>query len=96
MNSNADGRISWERDNSCTSDSDEEVECWKNRLHEVTTLNCNMMIRSLRCVMTEAKELPTYDGVTAVDEFLDNFESAVPEQQRYGALEWALRATPSR
>ena len=43
-------------------------------------LNCNMMVRSLRYVKTEARELPTYDGVTTVDEFLDKFESAVPEQ----------------
>lgn len=37
-----------------------------------------MVIRSLHCVMTEARELQTYDGVTAVDEFLDKFESTIP------------------
>jgi len=47
VNLTTDGRISWERDNSCTSDLDEEVEQWQNWLHEVTTLNFNMMIRSL-------------------------------------------------
>ena len=80
VNPTANGRISWERDSSCTSDLDEEVECWQNMLHELTMLNCNMMIRSLHCVMTEARELPTYDGVTSVDEFLEKFESAVLEQ----------------
>ena len=79
MNPTADGRISWECDSSSTSDSNEEVECWQNWLHEVTTLNCNMMIISLHCVMTEARELPTYDGVTVVDDFLDKFESVVQE-----------------
>jgi len=29
--------------------------------------------------MTEARELPTYDGVTVVDDFLDKFESVVQE-----------------
>ena len=96
VNSIADGRISWERDSSCTSDSDEEVERWQNQLHEVTTLNCNMMIRSLHCVTTEARELPTYDGVTAVDEFLNKFESAVPEQKWFDVLKWVLSATPAR
>lgn len=70
MNPTVDGRISWERNSSCTLDLEEEVEHWQNWLHEVTTLNCNMMIRSLRYVTTKARELPTYDGVTAVDEFL--------------------------
>lgn len=89
----ANGRISWERDSSCTSDSDEEVERWQNQLHEVIMLNCNMMIRSLHCVTIEERELPTYDGVTVVDEFLDKFESVIPEQKRFNALKWALRAT---
>lgn len=44
MNPTTDGRLSWDHDSSCTSDSDEEVERWKNRLHEVTTLNCNRMV----------------------------------------------------
>lgn len=64
---------------SCTSDSDKEKEHWQNWLHKVTTLNCNMMIRSLWCVTTEARELPTYDGEIGVDEFLDKFERAVSE-----------------
>jgi len=54
MNLTADGRISWERENSCTSDLDDEVEHWQKRLHEVMTLICNIMIRSLRCVIIEA------------------------------------------
>jgi len=45
---------------------------------------------------TKARELPTYDGVTTVDEFLEKFESTVPEQQQYGAIEWVLCATPVR
>jgi len=62
VNPTTDGRILWERDSSCTSDLDEEVERWQNQLHQEKTLNCNMMIRSLHCVMIEARELPTYDG----------------------------------
>jgi len=95
VNLSVDGKISWECDSSYTSDSDKEVKCWQNRLHEVRMLNCNMMIRSLSFITKEARELPIYDGVAAVDEFLDNFESTLPEQQRYGALEWALCATPT-
>jgi len=78
VNLTTDGRISWEHDNSCTLDSDDEVECWQYRLHEVMTLNCNTMIRSLRHVTIEAREFPTHDDVIVVEEFLDKFESAVP------------------
>jgi len=78
------------------SDSDKEVERWQNRLHEVTTLNCNMMIRSLCCMTTMARELPTYDGLTAMDEFLRKFESTVPEHQWFDALKWALHVMPTR
>ena len=56
MNLTVDGMISWERESSYTSGSDEEIEQWQNWLHEVTTLNCNMMIRSLNCIKLEARE----------------------------------------
>lgn len=79
VNLTADGRISWEHESSCTSDSDEEVERWKNWLHDVTMLNCNMMVRSLSCMIIEARELPTYDGLTMMDQFLSKFECIVPE-----------------
>ena len=80
VNLTVNGRISWACKRSCPSDLDEEIERWQNRLHEVTTLNYNMMIRSLHCVTKEARELLTYDGLTSVDEFLRKFESAIPEQ----------------
>ena len=78
MNPTADGRISWERKSSCTSNSDEEIERWQNRLNEVTTLNCNMMVRSLHCMTIEVRDLPTYDGLSEVDDFLNKFEREVP------------------
>ena len=79
VNLTTDGRILWERKSSCTSDSDEDIERWKKWLHEETTLNCNMMFISLRCMTTEEREMPTYDGLSVVDEFLRKFESVVPE-----------------
>jgi len=55
-----------------------------------------MMTISLRCVSTEERKLPHYDGLTTVDIFLDEFESEVLEEHRFQALELALGATPSR
>lgn len=57
----------------------QKIERWQNWLHKVTTLNGNMMIRSLWCVMIEVSELPTYDGLSEMDEFLRKFESAIPK-----------------
>ena len=53
VNQTAEGRISWECAESCTTDSDEEDERWHNRLNGVTMLNCNMMTRSLYCVKAQ-------------------------------------------
>lgn len=83
VNPTVDGGITWEREISCTSDFDEEIECWKNQLHEVTTLNCNMMTKSLHCVLTEVRDLPTYDGLNEVDILLDAFERKVLEKSRF-------------
>lgn len=96
MNLTVDGMISWESENSCTLDLDEEIKRWQNQLHEITTRNCNMMIGSLRCVKKEARELPTYDGLSALHEFLSKFENAVLNQQQFNALKWALCTTPAR
>ena len=83
LNPTTDGWITWECKRSCTLDSNKEIERWQNRLHEVTTLNCNMMIRSLRCVSIEVRDLPTYDGLNEVDTLLDALEREVPERQHF-------------
>lgn len=53
-----DGWIAWDQESSYTFDSDEELECWKNCLHEVSTLFYNMMMKSLCCVSLEVGNLP--------------------------------------
>lgn len=80
VNPTMDGQISWERESSCTSDFDEEIEQWQNQLHELTMLNCNMMTRSLHYVSSEERNLPTYDGLIEVETFLDAFEREVLEK----------------
>lgn len=59
-------------------------------------LNCNVMIRSLNCVLIEVRDLPTYDGLNKVDTFLDKFEREVPENKYFKALNLVLRTTPAR
>lgn len=96
VNPTINGRISWERESSCTSDLDEEIERWQNQLHKVTMLNCNMMARSLHYVTKKARELTKYDGLIIVDAFLNKFESTVLEQQLFDALKWVLHAMLAR
>ena len=50
INPTANGRLIWEKDSSCISDSDEELENWHNHLHEVSTLHCNQVTKSLHCI----------------------------------------------
>lgn len=42
-------------------------------------LNCNMMKRSLHYIAIEVRDLPTYDGLSEVDDFLNKYEREVPE-----------------
>ena len=80
MNPVADGRISWECESSYTSDLDKEVKRLQNQLHKVTMLNYNMMIRSLRYIMNEARELPTCEGNKGGDELLNKSGRLGPKQ----------------
>ena len=75
----------WEQAKTYSSDSDEEDERWHNRLNGVKTLNCNMMTRSLYRIKAQDHELPMYNGLKTVDEFLTKFEIVVPEHQRFNA-----------
>ena len=65
-------------------------------MNEETTLNYNMLTKSVYFINAQDRELPVYEGLTIVNIFLDKFENAVPEYQRFDALKWALRATPVR
>ena len=58
----ADGNLSWNCMSSCTSDSGEALENWKNRLREVSMRRCTRVTRFVRRVETESRELPTYES----------------------------------
>jgi len=54
------------------------------------------MTRSLCCISMVVRDLPMYDELSEVDDFLNRFEREVPKQQCFKALKWLLRATPAR
>jgi len=96
VNFTTGGCIAWDRKSFYTSDLDEELEHWKNRLLEVSTLHCNMTTKLLRCVSSEVISLPYYDGLIDIDKFLDAFEREVFDKHCFQALDLALRATLAR
>ena len=65
-----DGEIGWHGDSSVSSASNDALENWKNRLHEVSFRKCGLITRSLRQVATKILELPIYEGLPELSEFL--------------------------
>lgn len=55
-----------------------------------------MMTKSLQYVVTKVRDLPTYDGLSEVDDFLNRFERELSKQQRLDTLRWVLNAMPAR
>ena len=62
INQTVDGNLRWKSSSSCTSDSGEALDNWKNRLHEVSMRRCARVTRSVRWVETELREIPTYES----------------------------------
>ena len=52
--------------------------------------------RSVRWVEFEDRELPTYEGLPNLAEYLTEFEGLVIEVQRLSTLDHVLKAMPSR
>jgi len=53
----------------------------------VTTLNWNMMKRSLHFISTKVRGLPSYNGLSEVDTLFNKFEREMLEKQRFPALD---------
>lgn len=78
VNHTLEGKLSWECDSSCTSDSEEELENSQNRLHEVSTRCCVRITKSVQCMIFEVCNLPSYDGLGDINTFLSDYEEQVP------------------
>jgi len=47
-------------------------------------------------MIIEVRDLPMYDGLIVVGDFLNKFEREVPKKQCFNSLKWVLHATPTR
>ena len=82
--------LSWHSTSSVSYDSDDALENWQNRLHEVLLGKCGLIMQSLCRIATDTIELPIYEGIPELSEFLVEFEDKVSEPRRLLALEEAL------
>jgi hypothetical protein len=74
VNPTINGVLSWRSISSCASDSEEALENWQQRLHEVSTRKCARITHTLRWIGTEVCDPPRYDGLTDVAYFIREFE----------------------
>ena len=65
-----DGELGWHSDIFASSESDDALENWKNRLHEVSFRKCRLTTQSLHCIEIETVKLPIYEGLPKISEFL--------------------------
>ena len=66
VNPTIDRILCGEKDSEHFSDADEELEIWKNRLHEVSALRCPRVARTLYCISLEVRDLPHLDEAGSV------------------------------
>ena len=93
INPTFDGMQNQEKDRSCFSDSDGEMENWKNRLHDVSMMRCLKITKNFWCISSEVRELASFDGSGSVKEFLETLEKFIPEELRFWVLDLAMHAT---
>ena len=88
-----DGELGWCSESFTSFDSDDALENWQNRMHEVSFRKCGLITQSLHRVATETVEFPIYEGLPALSKFLQEFEEKVFEPKTVLALDVALKAT---
>ena len=68
-----EGEMGWCSASSASSDSDDALENWKNRMHEVSLKKCGLITQSLCHVETQIIEFLTYEGLSKLYRFLEEF-----------------------
>ena len=75
INPTADGTLSWCYASSCTSKLEASLENWKNRMHEISGRWSVHLTKSLWWIGTEVCEVPIFDGLFDIQEFLQDYEA---------------------
>ena len=80
----ADG---WESSSSCMTDSEDDLESWKNRLYELQGHRCARITKSLKRLSSQIRALPISEGLTDPEELI------VLDSPKMVTLESAFGAT---
>jgi hypothetical protein len=91
-----DGNLSWRSDSACSSDLEEALENWQNKMYEVSTRRCARLTQKVHWIGTTISNFPTFDGLNHLEAFLLDFEEIVPTPQILLAMDEALKSTPAR
>ena len=73
------GELGWCSDSFVSFDFDDALENWQNKPHEVLFKKCELNTQSLHRVATKTVELPIYEGLPVLSEFLREFEEKLFE-----------------
>jgi hypothetical protein len=65
-------------------------------MYEVSTRRCARLTKEVRRIGTTVSNLPTFDGLNPLEDFLLDFEASVPMQPILLAMDEALKSTPTR
>ena len=70
INPTTDGKLNQRNVSSCTSDSGNVLENWKNMLHEVSMCRCVILTTKFQRVGAKSSAFPTYEGFPNLALFL--------------------------
>jgi hypothetical protein len=62
-------------------------------MYEVSTRRCARLTREVPWIDTRVSNLPTFYGLNPLETFFSDFEESVPMQQRFLAMDKALKET---
>ena len=65
-----DGKLRWCSASSTFCNSDDALENWKNRLHEVYFRKCGLVMQFLHCIATKIIKLMIYEGIPELSIFV--------------------------
>jgi hypothetical protein len=65
-------------------------------MYKVSTRRCARLTREVHWIGTIVSNILTFDGMNSLENFLSEFETSVPTQQRLLAMEEAMKDTPTR
>ena len=88
INPTASGMLNWEKDSSCLSDSDGEMENWQNRLHDVFALCYLKITKNFWCISSEVDKYPILMVLVVFKNLWKHWKRPSQRNKGSGCLIW--------